>query len=329
MEMLKEIAQLAEQFARSAETVDQGTTPPGEHLSLLAQAGYYHFVTVATPGKRRRALDLLSSGCGVTSFVSTQHEGVCRRLADADHPALQEAVSGSVWYGVCFAHLRRDPSPVTALEQRNEVVFSGSGPWFTGYGLMEKVMVGGATEEGHFLMGVTSMNTPDIQVSPLSGLSVMEATATVRLNFNALQVPQQDIIVKTDRQGLADKDKHSTVFQSARSLGAARAASRFLSESGADAVREALEQQHRKMDAWDESPSWETATSLRVEALGLARKVLEAAYVTVGGKAHSLKHPLQRIAREASFYSTTQLTQPLREAVTSQLIEELQQAVRL
>ena len=314
---------LANEFASEARGVDDLSISPAENLKRLAKCGFYRFVVEASPGQRRRALDLLSSGCGVTAFLSTQHEGVCRRLFDAGHPAAQSAIQGEEWYGVCFAHLRRDPSPVSAIRNRHHVVFSGRGPWFSGHGLMTKVLVGGATESGEFLMGIASVDEPEIVPRRLDSLVVMEATATVALDFNALQIPNQDIVVKIDATVLAEKDVHSTVFQSARSLGAARAASRFLDETLQAQVLEKIEEQHSKMDAWDENPDGESSTRLRFEALQLADRVVGAAYAAVGGKAHLLSHPLQRIAREAHFYSTTQLTKPLREKVLESLKRSL------
>lgn len=323
MEILDSLTKLAVEFAERAQAVDQGSRPPKEHLEKLAAMGFYEFVTTADPGPRRRALDILSAACGVTSFLSTQHEGVCRRLFKAEHPALEAAIKGECWYGVCFAHLRRTPSPVDAIEFRDYIVFSGSGPWFSGFGFMTEVMVGGATEDGRFLMGLSTVGVPEIVANPPQALAVMNATATVSLDFNALRVESADIIVRTDAEELQDKDKHSTVFQAARSLGAARAASRFLTDSGKEAVRSEIDRHHDRMDVWDENPNWQVATTLRRQALELANKVVKAAFVQVGGRAHTLTHPLQRISREASFYSTTQLTGQLRAAIALKLEQDL------
>lgn len=319
MEILKKVADLALDFRKRAEEVDRGERPPALHLEQMAEIGYFKFVADADPGPRRRALDLFSSGCGVTSFLATQHEGVCRRLHKAEHPLLDDAVAGRRWCGVCFAHLRRDTSPVDAIVFRDHVVFSGSGPWFTGHGVMDRVMVGGATSEGELLMGLSPVDLPEIVVKPIPRLAVMEATATVGLDFNALHVALDDIIVRLSREELNERDMHSTVFQAARSLGAARAAAEFLPDSAKAEVECHLASQHDAMDDWDQNPGWETAIMLRQKALTLAADVIAAAFVNVGGKVHLLHHPLQRLAREASFYSTTQLTAQLREAVTRKL----------
>lgn len=318
-DVLPLVESLAADFALRARDIEERSSSPRLHLERLAESGYYRFVTEAKPGQRRRALDLLSSGCGVTAFLSTQHEGVCRRLLEAGHPSAEAAIQGKQWFGVCFAHLRRTPSPVSAISARNQVVFSGNGPWFSGFGLMTKVLVGGATEAGELLMGIASMEEPEIVPRPMDALVVMEATATVALNFNALSIAKEDIVVRITPEILLEKDMHSTVFQAARSLGAARAASKFLDDGLQDSVARRLEEQHLKMDAWDERPDWEGSTRLRFEALQLADQVVGAAYSAVGGKAHLLSHPLQRIAREAHFYSTTQLTKPLREKVLETL----------
>ena len=318
-DVLPIVERLAVEFASQAREVEERSVSPQAHLERLAECGYYRFVVEASPGQRRRALDFLSSGCGVTAFLSTQHEGVCRRLHQAGHSSAESALKGEQWFGVCFAHLRRTPSPVSAIPGRNQVVFTGCGPWFSGFGLMTRLLVGGATEDGRMLMGVTSMEEPEIVPRPMDSLVVMEATATVALDFNALAIPKEDIVVEITPETFLEKDMHSTVFQAARSLGAARAASRFLDGDLRDAVCEELEKQHLKMDAWDEEPDWEGSTRLRYEALRLTDQVVGAAYSAVGGKAHLLSHPLQRVAREAHFYSTTQLTKPLRDKVLENL----------
>lgn len=321
--MAQEILAVTEKLSKHlflrAQEVDEEMLLPTPNLEAIAQSGYYRLVVEASPGQRRRALDLLSAGCGVTAFLSTQHEGVCRRLREAEHPLLESALSGKVWFGVCFAHLRREISPVSALEFKDHIVFSGHGPWFSGYGIMQMVLVGGACESGDFLMGLADMDEPEIVARPLERLNVMNATATVGLDLNALRVESKDLVVRINAPLLDEQDVHSTVFQSARSLGAARAAARFLPESQERAVLEQIAHHHRAMDAWDQAPDPERSTGLRFEALQLAARVVGAAYASVGGKAHLCSHPLQRIAREAHFYATTQLTRPLRDRVLESL----------
>lgn len=319
MRIYQELEGLVRQFRDQAQSVDAADAAPFSQLQQLARIGYFDFAAEAAPGPRRRCLDLLSSGCGVTSFLATQHEGVCRRLVQAGHPWAPKARTGEMWFGVCFAHLRRNPSPVEAIEFPHQVIFSGTGPWFSGHGIFPNVLVGGATQSGRFVMGLSTVNSPEIAVRELPRLAVMNATATVGFHFNALPVPKEHIIVDITPEELAQKDMHSTVFQAARSLGAARAASSFLSSDLAQGVEQQLELQHSAMEQWDKNPSWAHATELRKIALRFTRLTIEAAFVSTGGKAHSLSHPLQRIAREANFYYTTQLTNPLRTAVNGEL----------
>lgn len=319
MSVLSDLQELVPELRARAAQVERSGKPPRENLEQLARIGYFEACADAPPGLRRRLLDHLSSGCGTTAFLASQHEGVCRRLQQAGHPLLSAACSGTVWLGVCFAHLRRDPSPVECLEFRDHVVYSGEGPWFTGFGLMEQVMVGGATQDGLFVMALAAVNCPEIVVRPLPPLACMEATGTVSLHFNALESPRRDVLVETDAEGLRLKDMHSTAFQGARSLGAARAAAEFLPPTYSLGALARIESLHEQMDAWDRTPDWAGATRLRARALQLGRQVLEAAVVSVGGKSQLLDHPLQRLLREQAFYSTTQLTGELR----SHLLESL------
>lgn len=322
MPFLKQIEQLAEQFRHNAGAVDTATEVPSRQLRQLADLGYFQRATTAAPGERRRWLDRLASGCGVTSFLATQHSGACRRLAASQHPLLEKAQKGEHWVGVCFAHLRRPRCPVLVEENAERLTFSGRGPWFSGLGLLDHLLVGGATDQGVYYLAHTPLRHPSIKVGETQPLAVMNATATVPLEFDRLPVPRSEVVVTSNAKHMAEQDMHSTVYQSSRSLGVARAAATFLPGSAQESLLARLETQHQKMDRWDQSPSWPSASALRMEAIELAARSVQAAFMSVGGRAHALAHPVQRLAREASFYSTTQLTQPLKETSLEQLINQ-------
>jgi alkylation response protein AidB-like acyl-CoA dehydrogenase len=184
---------------------------------------------------------------------------------------------------------------------------------------MDKMLLAGATTEGDFLMGLCRVRAPGVTVGISPRLAVMNATTTAPLTFDGLTVPSNDVVMRTNASEMSLADMHSTVFQAARSLGVARAAARHLPSTAAEHLVVRVEAQHDKMNAWDNSPSWPRATALRKEALELASLAVKTAFVCAGGQAHTLGHPVQRLAREASFYATTQLTAELRESYLSQL----------
>lgn len=319
MPLTDQIEEFSRQLRTSADLIDQGMEPPREQLQQLADCGYYQYTSTAEPPQRRRLLDHLASGCGVTSFLSTQHEGACRRLLKAEHPLFEEAAKGKIWVGVCFAHLRRNPCPVTVKVSREDLTFAGQGPWFSGLGVMDRLLVGGASAEGAFYMAHTLLKQKGIKIGMGTPLAVMNATATVPLTFEELKISRSEVVVLFNAPEMALADMHSTVYQSARSLGVTRAAAQYLPSSSGSALKQRIEEQHAKMDQWDRQPSWPTATKLRVEAIQLASQAVQAAFMNVGGRSHALNHPLQRLAREASFYSTTQLTGHLKEAALKEL----------
>lgn len=307
------VRDLSETLRATAEEVDQSFAPPRAQMQAVAATGYFTYVTDGPSSERRRLLDYLSSGCGVTAFLASQHEAVCRMLARSGHSLLQSAQRGETWMGVCFAHLRRTPSPVSVTRRDGHLQFQGLGPWFSGLGLMKNVVVAGAAENGEFLMAHCLLDSPGITVGEAPRLAVMNATSTVPLTFDGLTVPNSEIVFVTNAEDMNEKDMHSTVMQCGRSLGAARAAARFLPPSGEEQLLARVEDLHARMDAWDQSPCWPTATALRVDALKLASLAVQSAFVCAGGGANLLSHPVQRLAREASFYATTQLTKELRD----------------
>lgn len=319
MSVLFALHDVVDRLRQTAEQVDQSTEPPSAQLALLAEIGYFAHASQTNAAERRRLLDLLSSGCGATAFLASQHDGACRRLLTASHPLYAAASQGLEWVGVCFAHLRRRPSPVTVSQGPSGLCFDGWGPWFSGHGLMTKALVAGATEDGEFLTALCSLDSPGVHTAGAPSLAVMNATATVPLSFDKVVVPHEELVARSNAQLMNQADMHSTVHQCARSLGVARAASHFLPKTAREAVLARLESQHDKMDAWERDPNWQGATELRRQALELAGHAVQAALVCVGGRAHALNHPVQRLAREASFYATTQLTGELRDRLLEQL----------
>ncbi len=312
--ILEKFSELAEDFAERAQQVDRSFQPPRQNMEELARAGYFQAMVELEDPLRRRLLDRVSSGCGATAFLASQHVGACRRLALKNHELLSQALNGEVWVGVCFAHLRRRPSPVCVRWESNSLVFSGHGPWFSGLGLMERVLVAGATEDGDFLMAQTPLEVEGLEAGEAPVLAVMNATSTVPLTFDGLRIPKSELVLEFDAQRMNSSDRHSTVDQSARSLGVARAAARFLEKSERESLLGHIERLHQDMDSWEHSLDWLGAVQLRKKAVQLAGLAVQTAFVTVGGRSHSLDHPVQRLAREASFYSTAQLTTELRQA---------------
>lgn len=319
MTLLKNLRDVSDRLRQTAAEVDQSSSPPKQQLTLLANSGYFSEICRASAPQRRRTLDLLSSACGATAFLASQQEGACRRLLEAEHPLFEQASRGQQWVGVCFAHLRREPSPVQVETEGDTLRFDGLGPWFSGFGLMEKVVLAGATSQGEFLTALADLSTPGIKPGTAARLAVMNATTTVPLHLQRVTLPLNDLLARGDAKSMNRADMHSTVLQSSRSLGVARAAAQHLPDTANAQLLGHIERQHEKMDSWDIKPDWSQATSLRQEALELAALAIQTALVTVGGRAHSLEHPLQRLVREAAFYATTQLTVELRQAYLDKL----------
>ena len=312
------LTEIARKLALTATEVDRASTPPTAQMEVLADAGYFLETATASAAQRRRWLDLISSGCGATAFLASQHEASCRRLHQSEHRLFKDASRGKVWVGICFAHLRRQPSPVSVLVEGERLLYHGVGPWFSGIGLMAKVLLAGATETGEFLMSLTDLQAPGLTLGSPAPLAVMNATATAPLVLDSLEIHHDNLVHKSDAVQMNQADMHATVMQSARSLGVARACARYLSETAAQDLLSRLEVMHQSMDAWELDPNWSESTQLRLSALRLAGDAVLAALVSVGGRAHSLDHPVQRLARESAFYVTTQTTVELRNAVLAE-----------
>ena len=309
------LLEVTRQLSLTATEIDRSDQPPAAQMKLLAEAGYFVQASTALASERRRWLDLLSSACGATTFLASQHEASCRRLQQSEHELFSMASRGETWVGICFAHLRREPSPVSVEHRDTQLIYNGTGPWFSGVGLMSSVLLAGATKGGDFLMSVVDLNTVGMTVGRPEPLVVMNSTATAPLGLEDVRVETAHLVLKNNAAAMNEADKHATVMQSARSLGVARASARYLPTSASQDLLSRLDTFHLEMDAWELEPNWSEATGLRLRALRLANEAVMAAMVNAGGRAQSVEHPVQRLSREAAFYATTQTTAELRSAV--------------
>ncbi|MGE0489396.1 MAG: acyl-CoA dehydrogenase [Vulcanimicrobiota bacterium] len=313
MDWMAIAAGFAEQFRQQAQRADQSWEVVAEQVRQLAASGLYRPLLEADRLERFDYLELMSSACGVTTFVSSQHESACRRVVGTPLAAqfLPEWTSGRRLAGICFAHIRRPRVEVEARLEGGHLRFRGTAPWFTGWGLMQDVVVAGTTAEGDFLFAVTELDR--VRPGPVQLLCAMQASNTVALELD-LELPAERLLARVTPQELAGRDLANIVANSARSLGVTRAALELVPEPLLRREYESLRQRARR---WQ---GGEDGLEIRARAVRLGLLAAQASVVSAGGRANSLDHPAQRLVREAMFYSVTQLTRELGQTTIAALL---------
>lgn len=339
----------AEVLAPQAEQVDVEGIPAG-HVSALAGAGLLGIYGPADAGGAdvpaavaRRVTEVLAGADGATWFVWTQHAWPVRVLARSTNADLRQRrlpdLCRDSLGAIAVAQLRRSVGPTVRARPALDGgwILEGTAPWVTSWGLAEVLLVGAMTDDDRAVsVFVPAQPQPGLVASGPLGLAAMGATSTVRLDFDGLAVPAEEVIemVPLDDWRRADANKAANVTPAVFGLIASmlsrleEAADRrdepmgrelagLLSEEAAT-VRTAA---YRLIDDVPADEAVDERLALRAWALELGVRSATALVAASGGAGMSLSSPAQRQAREALFHLIQAQTPPVRRATLARLAE--------
>jgi alkylation response protein AidB-like acyl-CoA dehydrogenase len=340
-----------------AQDTDQAAIVPRSHLEALADAGLCglagpggHGGRAAPPSVTRPVYEALAGACGVTFFVWVQHHAPVRLLARSHNAELRDRwlaglCQGSVLGGVAFAYLRRPgPPAVVARPVPGGWTVRGEAPWVTSWGLARLFAVaavvspdeptGGEAGQAVFFLLDADAAGPSVRPSPPLAMAAMGASATVRLVFDDLFVPDDEVTSTIDLGHWRGRDRAATSQPHPAPFGLATTATRLLAEqarlagdaAGRPAVDEAARSLAAELDrcrsrAYALSDSdlsgeghLDDLVAARARSLDLAMRSAQALVAATGGRAMGLDHPAQRLVREAAFWSIQAQSPALRTA---------------
>ncbi len=346
-----------------AEESDRAAGPNRRNFRALAEAGVPRMAVGrewggldASGAAQRSAAEMLASGCGVTTFVQSQHHGPCRMIAGGQDELLKrilmpELTSGRMLCAVSFAHLRRPGPPVLRAEPvAGGYRLNGTAPWVTGWGLMNQVVFGAVLPDERFVYLWAPARTsdfpelfegrlaPDGQPGSLSAskplpICAMNASATVELTCSSLWVPEQHALNFSDRETMRRNDRNGVLGATAMPLGCAAGSVRHLCRlaelRGMPAVARSAERfgselallRQEVQETKSNTPElFAAAVQLRARVLLFALRAAQAAVAAGSGASNNLNNPAQRLLREAMFYTIQAQTREVMEA-TLELLE--------
>ncbi|MDJ1131282.1 acyl-CoA dehydrogenase family protein [Streptomyces iconiensis] len=266
----------------------------------------------------REIAEVLAGACCSTFFVQAQHHTPVRTLVAGREAArerwLRQLSDGTVLAGVAFSHLRAYPRlPVRATRVPGGWRFDGRVPWYTGWGLNDLFVLGGATEDGEVVFAVAdAVEQPGLTPTPPLQLAALTGARTVGLLLDGLVLPDDAVALHLPHERWATDDRPKNTNTNPAVFGVARAALALLDTSDdgeakgtADDLRARLDAARRDAYALvDEVPPAERLDdrlAVKTRAYDLMRAATTAAVVAGGGRAFGLSHPAQRLAREGLF----------------------------
>ena len=328
---------LADELLRPhAEEVDQSVVPRS-HLDAIAAAG---LLGVAAPVElgggghpvpvAREVIELLAGACGATWFVFTQHALPMLTAVRAGHPVAADLASGRALAGVAVAHLRRPgPPAVTAARVDGGWRVDGYVGWMTSWGICDVFLLEAVAEDEVVTAVLDARDQHGLTSGAPMRLAAMSATRTVTLDLDGLVVPDSAVLEVAPLEPWLEADRQKTANPSPHTFGLARECVRRLAERPdplaqdlAGSLGEEVESLRATAYALldDVPPAEQVDERLRVRAasLDLVVRCATALVTATGGSAMDLRHPAQRLAREAAFHLVQAQTGPVREATLQQ-----------
>jgi alkylation response protein AidB-like acyl-CoA dehydrogenase len=325
---------------------------PGEQFELLAGAGVLGWVipcrfsgTDVSQAKLLEGYIRLASACLTTTFVLTQRNGACQRIAGSSNEALAAELlpplaRGEVFATVGISHLTTSRQhwrqPAVAVEPTAAGFrFEGEVPWVTGADHADFIVTGGALADGRQVLAAIPSDAAGIETGPPAKLLALGGSHTSSVSLHHVTVEDRWLIAGPVEQVM----KHGagggagSLATSALAVGLSRAAIDHL-QTEADRRADLLEivaPLRRECDelhadilrAADEACPASTpglsAESVRGRANSLALRSTQALLAASKGAGFVAGHFAERAVREALFFLVWSCPQPVVNAALREL----------
>ena len=305
--LLQTARQLADEvlFARALD-VDAAGTVPEHNLDLLRDAGLYGLWAPLEVGgcgfdelERLPILEALASGCLTTAFTWAQHGGGSANAARTPpgsvlHERWARALaSGTSRSGVAFAHVLRPEPCLFAERSGDDWLLRGVAPFVTGWGHINAVLVAAHDADRLVWMLIPATEAPTLQSRRLR-LAAVDSSVTVELHFDGHVVDDNHVVEVIGYDEWLAFYRQGLRTNGALMLGVASRALRLLGPSPLDAELDAARQALHAAGV-DDMPE------CRAQVGYVGIRATSALVSSVGGRAITLGHHAQRLAREALF----------------------------
>ena len=143
-------------------------------------------------------IEILASGCLTTTLVWMQHFGLLGNVVFGTEPLRErwgeDAARGRVRGGIAFGGLLPGPPVLTATAAEGGWTLDGFAPWVSGWGRIDLVHVAAHGPDDTVVNVVIDAVEGEGVTAERQRLAALDASATVRLDFASVRVPEERLL---------------------------------------------------------------------------------------------------------------------------------------
>lgn len=317
---------------------------PADQSGLLAEAGVLGWVipreyggSEISPADLTSGYEQLAAACLTTTFVLTQRNGACQRIAGCANDAIKSELLPDLCVGNTFAtvgishlttsrqHLRE---PAVRVEQHGaNWRFNGTIPWVTGARNADYIVTGGTLSDGRQILAAVPTNRPGVQVLPPPRLMALNASQTGSVALDGVEVDERFVIAgpveEVMKSGVGGGAGSLTT--SALALGTTAGALLLLRKEAEkrpdlNEIVETIESERAEISAamhrltradLSANPGGDSAEEIRRRANSIVLRATQAYLGAAKGAGFVAGHPAERLVREAMFFLVWSCPQPV------------------
>jgi alkylation response protein AidB-like acyl-CoA dehydrogenase len=309
----------------TASATDRADAMSSQQFDELAASGLYGAFAPASAGGLDRDLndvctivEELASSCLTTTFVWIQHFRLLSSLLDETTPValrslLPLAVSGQMKGGVALGGLLPGPARLRAVATTGGWRLNGEAPWVSGWGIVDLLFLTARQSDDTVVSFVIdAVEQPGIEVAPVR-LSAMNASATVVLRFNDVDIPASRYVGSQPYAPGLERPEGLRVNGSL-ALGVARRCCELLGPTSLD---EELRRRRAELDAFATKDIYVA----RARAAELAVRAAHVLAVSRGSRAAISGDIAERTTREAALLLVFASRPAIKEALLDLMID--------
>jgi alkylation response protein AidB-like acyl-CoA dehydrogenase len=342
---------LLQKLSAQAAQIDAAGAWPAEQFTWLAEAGVLQWVIptefagrACTERELHSGYIDLAAACLTTTFILTQRNGACQRIAGSQNAGLKAELLPRLARGELFAtvgishlttsrqHLRLPAVRVT--RESGGFRFEGEVPWVTGGVHADFIVTGGALDDGLQVLAAIPTDFPGVVVQPAARMLALSASSTGPVQLDGVLVEEEYLIAgpveQVMRQGASSTGSLGT---SALATGLSRAALDHLAEEASRRPELLPILEPLRTECSDLASAIEDATvreavaqnpalsseAIRGRANSLVLRSTQALLAASKGAGFVSGHFAERAVREAMFFLVWSCPQPVVTAALREL----------
>ena len=269
---------------------------------------------------------LMARHSGTLAFLQTQHQSAASFLRSSENKTLVDAylpamATGAKRLGVGFSQLRRQPSPLQAVQTSGGYRLNGEVPWVSGAGLFTAFIGAAALADGSSVFGLLPLSNiqgegGQVSVSEPMKLMAMASTETVSVTLKDYFLAEEQVLGLRPAGWIEGRDRESPLSPLGLILGCAQSG---LDVAGRSLSKRQLEHsvlaqlQAQIAQIWTELPeryvlpgkAYAQKVALRGRAIALMNACAQTALLAASGAANRVGHSAQRVYKEALVFSVS------------------------